>query len=213
MSLSPRISKIRSGWRSLRELFRFSTVMVLFACHRESLAGAEASKPKATPSAGIESTNLVFTPDVFMSALVMRQHFLFVWPPGSSTDQDSHHRIGLLGKASFANELKKMCQQKSTDKIVYEVLTGESPSELKSCQVVFISREHSLPLEKAIEGFSKRPVLLVGEEEEFLEKGGMVKVTVINEKASFEVNLKNVEKSGLKGNAYLFQSKIVILRH
>jgi hypothetical protein len=77
-----------------------------------------------------------------------------------------------------------------------EMRVPTTPAEVKSCQLLFIGRsaENAGPLMAAAR---QAPVLVVGDGEEFPERGGAIGFVLVDGKVKFDIHLANAERSGL----------------
>jgi hypothetical protein len=117
------------------------------------------------------------------------------WPTNAFTDARSPLRIGVLGQDPFGNALDNIIKNKTVRGRPVEIIRSRQWDDLKSCQVLFISRSEALPeLMSWLEG---RKVLTVGESNDFLQKHGMIRFVIVDNKVRFEINNDAVEQAGL----------------
>lgn len=84
-----------------------------------------------------------------------------------------------------------------------------SIAELKACHIVFFGASTQYQTASILETLSKQHVLTVGEDTEFLAKGGMINLNYIKNRIVIEINLSNVKQAQLKISSELLQlSKI-----
>lgn len=89
------------------------------------------------------------------------------------------------------------------------ILRTESNPEsgrLELCDVVFLSRTHDQPADKILNSLLKRPVLTIGESENFIDQGGMIRLFEENNLVRFEISQKRAESVGIG-----FSSKLLSL--
>ena len=79
-----------------------------------------------------------------------------------------------------------------------EVVKYKVLSDLIGCQAVFIGKEKdSNFIKQVMHRIKNKPILVVGESEDFLDVGGMIRLKSINGKLAFEINNESAKESGL----------------
>jgi len=87
-----------------------------------------------------------------------------------------------------------------------EIRHLRSPKELKSCQLVFF-RASEQTNRAVIAQLGRSSVVLVGEDKEFLNDGGMINLLPSEDKITYEVNSAALERAGVHGDAGLAAPK------
>ena len=72
--------------------------------------------------------------------------------------------------------------------------------------MLFISNTEDQHLRKIIEELGNSAVMTVGESDDFIDRGGMIRFTLDQGKVRFEINLKAADPAGLK-----FSSRLLLL--
>ncbi len=100
-------------------------------------------------------------------------HFaqLVDWP---SVYADTAFVVSTLGDDPFHGELEEAMDGKAIGSRSFRVLHFKKPQEARGCQVLFISanKDHLPAIFRELEN---APVLTVGETEDFIAKGGMIR--------------------------------------
>ncbi len=88
--------------------------------------------------------------------------------------------------------------------VVVRHLTGTD--SVADCQVLYIDRadSHLLPLT------SRRPILTVGEDVGFCQRGGVINLRMVDDRIRFEVSLTHARGSGLTVDAQLLRLAIAV---
>jgi len=113
--------------------------------------------------------------------------------------------IGFIGSYPFeiANQTikGKVIGSKKIDTLLVAEKELNDPKvliqELEKCQVVFISVEAKVDLQKILALIEEHPILTIGENRGFLEAGGILNFILDDNKISFEINLIAAEKAQL----------------
>jgi hypothetical protein len=135
------------------------------------------------------------------------------WPEGTFADAKAPFVIGVLGSASadLISTLNQIAASKTIGERKIVIERYKSIDEMKDCQVLFVSR--SVPLQqqsKIIETVGSRPILTVGESQNFATNGGDVNFFIDANKIRFEINLEATKQQNLKINARLLAMARII---
>jgi hypothetical protein len=119
-------------------------------------------------------------------------------PPGLPGTSDLI--IGVFGGSEdFVKVLRRTLTGKTINGRTLEIRHPRSPKELKSCQLVFF-RTSEQTTRAVIAQLGRTSVVLVGEDKEFLNDGGMINLLPSEEKITYEVNSAALERAGVHGD-------------
>jgi TonB family protein len=119
-------------------------------------------------------------------------------PPGLPGSSDLI--IGVFGGSEdFVKVLRRTLTGKTINGRTLEIRHLRSPKELKSCQLVFF-RASEQTTRAVIAQLGRTSVVLVGEDKEFLNDGGMINLLPSEEKITYEVNSAALERAGVHGD-------------
>ncbi len=105
--------------------------------------------------------------------------------------------IGVLGgDEDFVKVLRDVLAGKDINGHTIEIRYLRSPEEVKFCHLVF-SRVAERTNRAIITELGKSNVLLVGENKDFLNDGGMINLTLTGGKITYKVNTAAFERAGL----------------
>jgi hypothetical protein len=133
-------------------------------------------------------------------------HFaqLVDWPAGAGGGPTFD--LCILGDDPFRGELESTLNGKAIGARPIHVLHLKQAQEARNCQVLFISTTENQRLPKIFEELGNSAVMTVGESDDFIDRGGMIRFTLEQEKVRFEINLKAADPVGLK-----FSSRLLLL--
>ena len=77
--------------------------------------------------------------------------------------------------------------------------------EIQPCHILFISRSESSRLDEILKALDGTATLTVGEDEEFVRRGGIIRFFTQESKIRFEINLDAAEYEGLRLSSRLLQ--------
>jgi len=133
-------------------------------------------------------------------------HFaqLVDWPASAAGGPD--FVLCTLGDDPFQGQLETTLDGKAIGTRPIHILHVKQPQEARGCQVLFISNSEDQRLPKILGELGTSPVMTVGEANDFIERGGMIRFVLEQDKVRFEINLKAADPAGLK-----FSSRLLLL--
>ena len=135
------------------------------------------------------------------------------WPPQSFSNTDAPFVIGILGKDPFGSTLDNALIGKNVRGRPILVRRLENEASALQCQVLFVSSSERKRFKQILGKTAGRPILTIGEAEEFGLSGGIINFVVEENKIRFEINIDAMKQSGLKADAQLLNlAKIVHTR-
>jgi len=129
---------------------------------------------------------------------------LVQWPANAFPQSDSPIVIAILGQDHFGPTLDRVLEGKKVNgrsfvikrwKTVNELLKARS--ELKDCQILFVSSSEMGRLNDAIQVVKGIPVLTIGETPGFASRGGIINLVLEDNKVRFEVNVDAAKQADL----------------
>jgi hypothetical protein len=148
-----------------------------------------------------------------VSAEQLKAAFLFnfvrfvEWPTNAFTSDSIPITIGVIGSDRFATELSTLLKDKKAHNHPLIVKKFSAPADAATCQVVFVADGESRRTAQIVEATKTKPILLVGEADDFLDNGGMINI-VQDERQKrllFDINPLAAEKSNLTISSHLLR--------
>jgi hypothetical protein len=147
------------------------------------------------------------------------------WPTDKMGDANEPVVVGLIGSKDFVKAIEPIVQKKINNKNItlkyfagYEKLKKPQEADeeqwnqkietLKSCHLLMFCGDDSVGIEAAgeiIKALRDSPVLTVGEEDDFLESGGMINFLMEDKKVRFEISAVAAKKGKLKISSQLLR--------
>ena len=138
-------------------------------------------------------------PEYHVKALFLLNFVKYVdWPETSFSGPDSPIVIGILGQDNFNDNLTDAIEGKSVNGreiVIHHLANGEDPG---GCSILFISSSESSRLNEILSKTGKLPILTVGEDPSFLQKGGIINFTIRDGKIHLQINLAVALKAKLQ---------------
>jgi hypothetical protein len=125
------------------------------------------------------------------------------WPEEAFARKGSPFTICLAGDP-FAGALDAIVQNETVDgrKVIVRRITEGGVQE---CSIVFVGRSEARHTAEIISAAGKSPILTVGESEDFIDKGGMIRFIERERRIRFQINTDAAERASLKISAKLLQ--------
>jgi hypothetical protein len=127
-------------------------------------------------------------------------HFaqLIDWPPETFQNATDPIAFCTIGKDPFDGEMGAVLSGKTIQHRSIRILNLRSLSDAKACQILFLGVDESGRLPNLLSILHKLPVFTVGENEGFIEDGGMIGFRSDDDRLRFEINVAAMEKCNLR---------------
>ena len=157
----------------------------------------------------------VLSQEYQMKAEYLRKIPSFVeWPPSAADARKTAFQMCTLGDYPFGVKLAQEVGGVTVGGRRIELRWVHKEQELEGCEVIFFSRSEEKRCGKILQGLKGKSVLTIGESEDFLEAGGMVKLSFEKDRLQVEVNLVAARNANLKVDARLLaMAKKVVTEH
>lgn len=136
------------------------------------------------------------TEDQVKAAYLLNFAKLAEWPSHALPDGPSPLVIGVSGGGEeFLNVLKAVVTGRILGTHPLVVKSVSSVEDMKSCHIVFFRASERKHTQAAIEALAQSGVLFVGEDESFLQQGGMINLVRDHGSVRFEVNADALDRA------------------
>ena len=124
------------------------------------------------------------------------------WPEDAFMASTSPLVFGVLGDDPFGPALDALEGKTARGRTVV-VRRFVGLQGLDECHILFISSSERERLADVLQVLGSSSVLTVGEMEDFVERGGIINLTITRNKVRFEVNLEAGDRAGLQLSSQL----------
>jgi hypothetical protein len=132
------------------------------------------------------------------------------WPPDSFRDPGAPLVICIAGRDPFSQNLEAELRTRKVGDHPVEVRTLAPNDKLSVCHIVFVPITEKDQADRIVRGLKGSSTLTVGETEGFAVLGGIINLTVEDNKVHFEINRLAANRAGLRiGSRLLSIAKIV----
>ncbi len=127
------------------------------------------------------------------------------WPQRAFADQNSPYILAVLGTDPFGQELETLVKDKKIGGRPIIVRRYRSVSDMETSHLLFISASEEGRVKEALEKLNGSFTLTVSDMENFLLKGGMIRLLKEEQKIRFEINLPPAAKAELNMSSQLLK--------
>ena len=129
------------------------------------------------------------------------------WPTNAFNLDSDPIVLGVIGSDRFANELATLLKEKKAHNRSFVVKKLSAATDAANCQVVFCADGEARHPQAIVEITRKKPILLVGEADDFLDNGGMINILQDErqKRLQFDINPQAAEQSTLTISSHLLR--------
>jgi uncharacterized protein DUF4154 len=144
--------------------------------------------------------------DELKSAVVLSFLRYSEWPAASARGPIV---VGVVGRSSLTPVLQKVLEERQVNNRPIRVKELIPPFDPNCCQLIYVAMGKPAEVRQAIAGLRGGQVLTLGENDRFLESGGMVNLMIVDGHMSFEVSLEAVDRAGVQISSRLLRLGII----
>jgi YfiR/HmsC-like len=119
------------------------------------------------------------------------------WPARAFSDPEAPLVIGVLGEDPFGAYLDETLRGESVHNRPLILQRYRRVSDVKVCHVLFVSSSETDRLEQILASLRGRSVLTVGDADEFIARGGMIRLVTEKNKIRIRINIEAVRAANL----------------
>ena len=129
------------------------------------------------------------------------------WPTNALGPDAMPLIIGVIGNDKFANELSNLLKDKKAHNHPLVVRKFSLTADAAGCQAVFVADGDAKRAMQVADVTKEKPILLVGESEDFIKNGGMISIVQDEKqkKLGFDINQQAAEKCNLIISSHLLR--------
>jgi hypothetical protein len=118
------------------------------------------------------------------------------WPDIAFTDTDAPWRICILGKDPFGPNLERMVKGRKEQGRPFLIYRSEKITDLPTCHIMYITCDTASERQTALAALKGMPVLTVGDADDFLQQGGIIRFQV-KDRVLMSINLDQAHAASL----------------
>lgn len=143
------------------------------------------------------------------AALLYKLTKFVEWPKQDAGAAERPFGLCVLGEDHFGSALNALEERKVVGRAISIRRLEQSEAVTGNCDLVFISNSKQAFLGSILQTLAARPILSVGDIENFAEQGGIIQFTT-GKRIGFKINIKHAKLSGLKIAAPLLQLATIV---
>ena len=118
------------------------------------------------------------------------------WPPGAFNGDRTPWSVCIFGDDPFGSVLEQTFEGRTEQGRAFVVLRKAPVEQLPACQIAYVGGTTPARRRAALDALQRRPVLTVGHAPEFLEEGGIIRLTA-GERIEMSINLDQARAASL----------------
>jgi len=127
------------------------------------------------------------------------------WPDSAFASKDSPFVVATVGADPFNGALEQAMAAKSVGDRLMAVAHFASIDTVGPCQLLFVPASRQSSTRALCDKLDGKPVLTVGESDEFCADGGAIRFFIEDNRIHFEINPDPIAAGGLKVSAKLMK--------
>jgi hypothetical protein len=132
------------------------------------------------------------------------------WPATAFASASSPIVIGVLGENPFGDYLDETVRGEKVENRPLVIERYLQVDEIKTCHVLFISRSEAPRLEQILLSLKTRSILIVGDGDDFVNRGGMIRLATAQNKIRLIINVGPAKAANLTISSKLLRSAEVM---
>jgi len=133
------------------------------------------------------------------------------WPDRTFSTPDAELTVCVLGSADAFDGALSPLRGATAGAHRVAVRTGVLPEQAGDCQLLFVPDAELRRLQSAREALGRRPVLIVGESDAVLDRGGMIALRTVDRHLSFVVKLGAARETALNFSPQMLRAAAEVL--
>jgi hypothetical protein len=130
------------------------------------------------------------------------------WPVTPQEKPDASLILCVIGESPFKSSLETIAGKTVRGRTM-EVRFVSNMDAISPCHLLFVGKSEQKNLAAIIASLKNKPILTVGDMEDFARCGGIIAFVKIDNKIRFEINPKAAETVGLKISSQLLKLAII----
>lgn len=125
------------------------------------------------------------------------------WPPSAFPETGKPIVVGIFDDDEVAREFSVMSEKRTVEGHPFQLVRITTPEQCRACHIVFIGFSQTRRCADLLPTLRASDILTVGENDDFMDLGGMINLTQRERRIAIEVNMESVRASKLKVSSKL----------
>jgi hypothetical protein len=127
------------------------------------------------------------------------------WPTNAFPEAGAPLKIGILGNDPFGKTLDDLVRDEKVNGHPLVVSRHRRLEEFKDCHILFVSQSEMSRVDDILHALKGRPILTVGESENFARNGGIIRFITEKNKTRLRINANAAKDANLTISAKLLR--------
>jgi hypothetical protein len=154
----------------------------------------------------VEPQRAGYSADEVKAAFLYRFGTYVEWPTIKAAGDPV--TIAVLGAPNIASLLTEYVPGRNIQGRPVEVRPITRTEEVRDAELLFIGPERAAMLSDIVAALGKRPILVVADAPDGLQRGAMVNFQLVDQRVRFEISLRNAKAAGLTLSSRLLSAAI-----
>lgn len=155
---------------------------------------------------GLANSTVAASPEYQVKAVFLFNFAQFVeWPPQSFENPTAPFVIGVLGTDPFGEALEGAVRGESIEGRTFVIERYRSVTEIRHCQILFISRSEAAHIEDVAAALAGHSILTVSDIEDSAQRGVMIRFVAESNRIRLRINAEAAKAAGLSISSKLLR--------
>jgi hypothetical protein len=132
------------------------------------------------------------------------------WPLAAFAGANSPIVIGVLGENPFGDYLEETVRGEKVENRRLEVQRYRRVDEIKTCHVLFVTQLEAQHLEVILAALKDRSILIVGDGDDFVQRGGMIRLATTQNKIRLIIGAEAAKAASLTISSKLLRAGEIV---
>ncbi|MGA2536987.1 MAG: YfiR family protein [Terracidiphilus sp.] len=149
---------------------------------------------------GLQPACAQTTTDEYKVKAAFLFHFALLvdWPSDAFNSGDQSFNLCIFDDEPHVQELRSTVEGKQIGARVAHVRLLSQTQSAQGCRILFLTRDEDWRQAAVLRSLRGQPVLTVGEADDFLSQGGIIRLRLEKDKIRFDINVDVADSSHLK---------------
>ncbi len=147
------------------------------------------------------------------AALLFNFAKFVTWPAGSFASPDAPFTVGIVGDDPFGKALERTLAGKTVGGRQIAIRRWRKVHDRAPCQILFVATSDRDERKQVLDDVQALPVLTVGDTNDFARQGGIIGLTVEDNRIRFEINPAGADHAHLAISSRLLSLARVVSPH
>jgi hypothetical protein len=157
------------------------------------------------PGAGVAAPDGKPTEYQLKAAIIFNFTKFIFWPPDSFPSTNAPFRIGVFEGSAITPELELAMRDKTVRNRHFVVEECRTLADARRCHVLFVSGSEKRRIREIISTVSDGAVLTIGEDDGFIDNGGIINFFRQGNKFRFQISNDAAKRAGLRIDSKLLE--------